>query len=123
MGYTGKDKERCSRCIYSSTIGTSTITCEYMQRTGTMRSAICRGGLDCTVFESRARATRKKAKVEQPDQTKWKRNHFWDKGKAYELYNAGYADVDIAYKLGVSKSTICFWRNQRGLPYNRKGRE
>ena len=39
----------------------------------------------------------------------------FDSHTAAELYNAGAIDIEIAEACGVSRQTICNWRNRNGL--------
>lgn len=46
----------------------------------------------------------------------------WDDEKALALYQQGLYDQEIADQIGVSKPTVCRWRNGMGLPPNKSRR-
>lgn len=90
--------DACKGCIYLGTTGPY-LTCDYMLIAGPRRP--CPRGPGCTVKE--VSETKK-----------------WDKAKAFELYQAGLSDSQIAQEVGVSQRTIFVWRKEEMLPPNKR---
>ena len=90
--------DACVGCAYLG-VTAHCPTCDYALIAGQCRP--CPRGPGCTVKEV---AETKK----------------WDKAKAFELYQAGLTDLQIANELGVSQRTIFVWRKDRMLPPNRR---
>lgn len=90
-----KNPDPCKGCIYQIKFGGYWL-CDYITITGHRRP--CPFGAGCTVKE--AEGGMKK----------------WDESKAYELYQAGASDLEIAHEVGMKPSTICKWRRGKELP-------
>lgn len=97
-----KRTDPCAGCVYQVKAG-GYLVCDYISITGSRRP--CPFGAGCTVKE-----TEKNMKN-------------WDKAKAFELYQAGASDKEIAAGVEVSPGTIYKWRHEKGLAAHMPARQ
>lgn len=97
-----KRTDPCAGCVYQVKAG-GYLVCDYISITGSRRP--CPFGAGCTVKE-----TEKNMKN-------------WDKAKAFELYQAGASDKEIAAEVEVSPGTIYKWRHEKGLAAHMPARQ
>lgn len=96
--------EYCNKCRFYSP---HTTTCDYFLVTGKRRP--CPAGKGCKAREKELRKGGRRIKL--------------DEAKAYELYEQGKNDHEIAQEVGVSDSAIYYWRKSRSLKANMEHRE
>lgn len=90
-------KDPCAGCVYQVKTG-GCLVCDYISITGHRRP--CPFGAGCTVKETEVTV----------------RN--WNKAEAFDLYQAGARDEEIAAEVGVHRQTVRRWRMEHDLPPN-----
>lgn len=88
----------CAGFVYRIRVG-DCLVCDYISIVGHRRP--CPFGAGCVVKETEDGMKR------------------WDKARAYELYQAGASDREIAEEVGVETGTIYRWRREKGLTAHR----
>ena len=100
----GGRADPCAGCVYRARPQYPWV-CNYSDMEGRFRIKICPLGAGCVVKETE-------------DEMKK-----WDKARAYELYQAGAADKEIAAEVEVEPGTIYKWRRARGLAAHMPARQ
>ena len=122
---TKADRDYCKDCDYFSLNRLGLALCDYADITGKCRSPICKAGVGCTCHskyeQKRRKKHRRKCKLNAIDAAAslgigrgdYKKI---DKAAAFQMYNDGKNDVEIARAFNCTPGAVRFWRKAYNLP-------